>query len=372
MATEPVATVVIPTHDHASVLDLSVRSALEQTVQGVEVMVVGDGVDDDTRDVMAELCREDRRVQFLDLPKGPHHGEVHRDRAVKEASADVVCYLCDDDLLLPEHVADMVSLLHRADLAQCMNGYIGEDTRWHAILGDLAEPACRAWVLKPDRNFVSLTGTAHTKAAYERLPHGWRTTPSGRWPDHYMWQQFLSQDWVRAVTGTRVTVLQLPSHLANRDGWEPGRRRAELSSWRALLTTPAGRARFDDETRGELMRAACVHHLLREALTERVVATERVLSILKGEIVAVRAAHAANLVTTRAAVKGALALATAARAETRVEAEHRRHAEEEREAAETTLQAVQSTRAWRWRSALLRVPPVRLAARLTIGHRTEH
>lgn len=350
-----VATVVIPTHDHAAVLDLSVRSALEQTVDGVEVMVVGDGVGDDTRDVMAELCRKDRRLRFLDLPKGPHHGETHRARAVEEAAGGVVCYLSDDDLLLPEHVADMVSLLRRADMAQCMNGFVGEDGRWHAILGNLADPACRAWVLKPDRNFVSLTGTAHTKAAYERLPHGWRTTPSGHWPDHYMWQQFLSQDWVRAITGTRVTALQFPSHLADRDGWAPERRRAELVFWRDLLGSPEGRARFDDETRGELLRAACVHHHLREDLTERVGVAEWARTTLEEALVRARVDHAADL--------------AAARADTDAEATRRQHAEEARQAAEATLRAVRSTRTWRWRNALLRIPPVRFAARHTAGRR---
>ena len=371
MANDPVATVVIPTHDHAAVLDLSVRSALEQTVEGIEVMVVGDGVGDDTRDVMVELCREDRRVRFLDLPKGPHHGEIHRARAVGEASSGVLCYLCDDDLLLPEHVAEMVSLLRRADLAQCMNGYIGEDTRFHAILGDLADPACRAWVLKPDCNFVSLTGTAHTKAAYQRLPYGWRTTPSGRWPDHYMWEQFLSQDWVRAVTSTRVTALQFPSHEANRDAWAPARRRSELISWRELLSSPGGRARFDDETRGELMRAAWVHHHLREVLTERVKVTELALSSLEEELLRARAVHAAELEAAEAATARALTEVAAVRAEAGAEAARRQRSEEAREAAEEALGAVQSTRTWRCRDALLRIPPFRLAARLTGGHRTK-
>ena len=160
----------MPTHDHAATLDLAVRSALEQTVAEIEVVVIGDGVGDDTRAVVDGLRREDPRVRFLDFPKGPNHGEIHRGAAIEETSAEIVCYLCDDDLLLPEHVESMADLLADADLANSQNGCLGADGSWHPYLSDLASPQCRDWLLRPDRNSVSLTGTAHTVAAYRRLP----------------------------------------------------------------------------------------------------------------------------------------------------------------------------------------------------------
>jgi hypothetical protein len=240
--TRPLAAVLIPTHDHAATLDLAVRSALEQTVEEIEVLIVGDGVGDDVRAVASGLLREDERVRFLDLPKGPNHGEVHRGTAIEGTEAEIVCYLCDDDLLLPEHVESMRELLGEADLAHSQNGFFDPDGAWHHIFADLAAPACREWVLQPGQNVIALTGTAHTAAAYRRLPHGWRTTPEGHWPDHYMWQQFLAQPWVRAATAPRVTALQFPTHLGGREEWSPARRRAELEGWRADLARPEGRA----------------------------------------------------------------------------------------------------------------------------------
>ena len=69
------ATVVIPTHDHGRTLLRSVPSALAQTVSELEVFVVGDGVPDVTRELMAELVAADERVRFFDNPKGERHGE---------------------------------------------------------------------------------------------------------------------------------------------------------------------------------------------------------------------------------------------------------------------------------------------------------
>jgi hypothetical protein len=265
-AARPLAAVLIPTHDHAATLDLAVRSALEQTVAEIEVLIVGDGASEEVRAVASDLLREDERVRFLDLPKGPNHGEVHRGTAIESTEAEIVCYLCDDDLLLPEHVESMRELLEGADLAHSQNGFFDPEGTWHHIFADLSTPACREWVLQPGNNVVSLTGTAHTIAAYRRLPHGWRTTPPGQWPDHYMWQQFLAQPWVRAATAPRVTALQFPTHLGGREEWAPARRRAELESWRESLARPEGRALLERAIGAAVRDQATAEWLRRDEL----------------------------------------------------------------------------------------------------------
>jgi hypothetical protein len=271
---DPLAAIVVPTHDHAATLDLAVRSALDQTVEKIEVIVVGDGVGDDTREVVSKLADEDPRLRFMDFPKGPHHGEIHRGRAVDATTAKIVCYLCDDDLLLSDHVESMSELLVEADFAHSQNGHLDSDGSWHPYLADLSSPAFRTWLLRPGNNAVSLTGTAHTVAAYERLPHGWRTTPPGNWADHYMWQQFLAEPWVRAVTATRVTALQFPSHLEGRGEWRPERRRAELEAWRTTLAGGEGRNRFEAAVRRAVMDQATEQWALREHFEVALAASE--------------------------------------------------------------------------------------------------
>ena len=102
------ATILIPTYRHAALLPYAVRSALAQEDASIELFVVGDGVEDDTRAAL-EPFLSDRRVRFFDLPKGERHGELNRHAALAEASGRIVCYLSDDDLLLPGHVATMLA-----------------------------------------------------------------------------------------------------------------------------------------------------------------------------------------------------------------------------------------------------------------------
>lgn len=253
----PEATILIPTHDHGPTLLRSVPTALAQTVENVEVFIVGDGVPDETRDVVADLRREDRRVRFFDNPKGPHRGEVHRHTALAEARGRIVCYLTDDDLWLPDHVATMRELLSRADFAHALPIRVEADGTLAGWTGDLSLSFFRHLILS-GTNFIPLPCGTHTLEMYRKLPHGWRTTPSPGYTDLYMWQQFLAQPECRAVSGTRLTVL----YFHERAGRSMKERLAELDRWVALIADPDRRARMEQQLIDVLARDRA--HLLAE------------------------------------------------------------------------------------------------------------
>src|SRR5256885_5428375 len=110
----------------------------------LEVFVIGDGVPDVTRELMAELAAADQRVRFFDHPKGPRHGERYRHAALHEARGEIVCYLCDDDLWLPGHVEHLRELLHESDFAHSLPFWIDPDGVVHPLRVDLSLPHFRA------------------------------------------------------------------------------------------------------------------------------------------------------------------------------------------------------------------------------------
>jgi hypothetical protein len=228
------ATVLIPTFDHGPTLRHSVGSVLSQSVADLEVFIVGDGVSDEVRRFIRELVRTDGRIRFFDNPKGPSRGEVHRHRALSEARGEIVCYLSDDDLWLPDHVATMRELLRDADFANTLPLSRRPDGSLSGWTVDLGLPHFRELLLSGE-NRVPLSCAAHTAAMYRRLPHGWRTTPEGP-TDLFMWQQFLSDPACRAVSGTRPTAIVFPS--SERKRWTPEERARELASWSARLARP--------------------------------------------------------------------------------------------------------------------------------------
>ena len=255
--------IVIPTHDHARLLQFSVRSAQEQSIDDLRIIIVGDGIGDDTRDAVSELMRSDDRIVLHDLPKaGGRTGEAHRNPIVGASTATYVTYLCDDDLFFPDHVETMIELLREADLA------VPPETR---LLRD-GSISRSAWSLGDDSGrrraldgigLFSLTGLSHTMEAYRRLPFGWRETPVGLASDQYMIMQFLEQDWCRCALADMTTTVHLPTF--DRREMTNDERFLELRRVASSMFDDGGWAEFRHRAAEDLRRQALAYFHLASA-----------------------------------------------------------------------------------------------------------
>lgn len=239
-----VATVLIPTWRGSATIGGALASARNQTISDIEILVVGDGIDEETRSVIAEHIASDARVRLLDLPKGENRGERNRHLGVLEASAPCIFYLADDDLLLPRHVENLLPLLERAFLAQSANAFVDDDNRIRLWPTDLSDPRWVAWhLLDPPRNRVSITGTAHTVESYRRLERGWDVDPAVPWTDLALWRQFFTLPDFVGATHPEVTTLQFPaSGLAARD---PDGALTRFAAWQDLVEQPTAQEQLN-------------------------------------------------------------------------------------------------------------------------------
>lgn len=235
------ASILIPTYRHVPLLPYAIESALDQDGATVEVLVVGDGVEDATREVVTRFA-DDPRVRFFDFPKGPRRGEAHRHQVLQEARGRIVSYLSDDDLLLRDHVAVMRGLLEHADFAHSATAWLEPDGTLSHHPWDVSQRAF-AEVMRSGPNAIGLTATSHTLDAYRRLPYGWRTTPEGMPTDRYMWLQWLDQPWFRGVGSRSLTHLQFPDPR-----WQvlsETERAAVLAEWLERSRRPGFREEID-------------------------------------------------------------------------------------------------------------------------------
>lgn len=233
----PLATVLIPTFNHGSTIRYALETALWQSVP-VEVFVIGDGVPAASRASLRTLTQADGRIRFFDHPKHRRRGEPYRHAALQEARGRIVCYLCDRDLWLPDHVERMLGLLERADFAHSLSLHIRPDGDTLFFPCDLASPVDRERMLR-EENRVAFSCAAHTLEMYRRLPQGWDTTPAGKWTDWHMFQKFLAHPACRCASGTYPSALTFPS--PPRIDWNEAQRLAELAAWRARIDTAAQR-----------------------------------------------------------------------------------------------------------------------------------
>jgi glycosyltransferase involved in cell wall biosynthesis len=231
------ATVLIPTHEHVEPLRLAVASVQQQNLQDFELFIVGDGVTDATRAVVAELSATDGRIRFFDFPKGPRKGEIHRHQALQYAQGRIVAYLGDDDYWMPNHLEVLDAALIDADFAHTLQ--VGIDGKGQIVVlpADLQNPAFRNQMLTELFNRFDFTFAGHTLAAYRRLPHGWRTTPPEfPWTDLYMWRQFLAEPWCRAKSAMVPTAIN--TWTSHRPHLNDRERADDLAYWRAQSAAP--------------------------------------------------------------------------------------------------------------------------------------
>jgi GalNAc5-diNAcBac-PP-undecaprenol beta-1,3-glucosyltransferase len=269
MISMPSVTVVCPTFDHGPTLQYSLASALDQTVEDIELFVVGDGVPDVTREIVGELAHGDERVRFFANPKGERRGERHRHLAIAEARGRLVLYLSDDDLWLPHHVETLVAALGEADWAHTISAWLLPDGQMGVNIVDLADTFYRDWMFSDDHPpSPGLSQSGHTRTLYDALPAGWNPAPLALPTDVHMWRQILAIDWVRPRSVPAFTAISFPS--PPRAGWSAEQRADELGRWAARLAQPDGRRALEAQVLATFAQRAAWEEkhaaLKREAL----------------------------------------------------------------------------------------------------------
>jgi glycosyltransferase involved in cell wall biosynthesis len=113
----PRFSVIIPVHNKARHVAAAVASALAQSHEAYEVIVIDDASTDGSGDILARL--DDPRLVKLarDVP-GPG-GYAARNLGIERAKGDWIAFLDADDLWAPDHLAGLAEAIARHPEAGC-------------------------------------------------------------------------------------------------------------------------------------------------------------------------------------------------------------------------------------------------------------
>lgn len=201
------------TGDRGPLLPFSIGSVQRQSIEDIEIFVIGDGVNDQTRRTIESIVSDDPRVRFFDHPKHERRGEIYRHEALKSARGKIACYLCDRDLMLSNHVGQLLDVLSDADFAHSLSVRKARDGGFRIReLRDLTRPEYR----DAHKVLMPLSMVGHTMSFYRGLPFGWRTTPPDIATDEYMWRQFLDHP------ECQVAFVPIPTIIYLKRGDHPG------------------------------------------------------------------------------------------------------------------------------------------------------
>lgn len=128
-ASAPLVSVVISTHNRAQYLRESIFSALYQTVQDLEVVVVDDGSTDHTREIVESIG--DARVRYFYQEQAGI--SAARNRGARESRGHYTAVLDDDDLMLPDRLE-----IQLAAIGSGVHGCVGNFVNFDDATGELA------------------------------------------------------------------------------------------------------------------------------------------------------------------------------------------------------------------------------------------
>ena len=191
---QALVSIIIPTYRRPRECRAAVESALAQTWRPIEVVVVSDGRDDVTRQAVATA---DSRVVYVELPenRGP---AAARNAGVTASHGEWLCFLDDDDVMLPGKVEAQMRFADPGSPLQmvaCRLTYRhdGRDDVWpERPIGadeDLADYILRRPSLLGRPGIVAIQSLLVHRSVVERLPFSSHS-------DHEDWS-WLLEAWHR-------------------------------------------------------------------------------------------------------------------------------------------------------------------------------
>lgn len=167
----PLVTAIIPSYNHAKWIGNAIESVLNQTYKNIELIIVDDGSNDNSKDVIAKYTSDSRiRAIFKEKNKGQGHSF---NLALDIANGKYIQILPSDDWYLPEKTALQVQ--HFESLPESVGLVYGRGQRYFENTGETKSvvlPMYKGNVLKKiisNGNFVYPASPMIRKSVFENI-----------------------------------------------------------------------------------------------------------------------------------------------------------------------------------------------------------
>lgn len=229
--------VLLPIHRPPALLKYAVASIMQQTEQDFQLHIIGDGAPDATTQELLALARNDRRITSHVCAKGERNGEAHRDPVIRDAEADFVCQIADDDMWFPNHLSEIEHLLSEFEFGHTLQVEAAPGARVRPLLGDISDPETASRMVEERFNIFGPTASGYRKTAYLKLEKGWSPAPTDIWTDLHMWRKFLSHGAIKC--GTRFSFTHLHVSAPSHAEMTIDEREAINKDWSRIISNPA-------------------------------------------------------------------------------------------------------------------------------------
>lgn len=127
ISAQPLVSCIIPTKDRPGLVVRAVKSAFGQLHKNIEVIVIDDSTNDDTRKV---LSSSGLQIKYIKNEKS--RGACYsRNVGLYEAKGDFIAFLDDDDAWIPEKTTVQLKLLKTHPIAGCNHVTTIDEKRYY-------------------------------------------------------------------------------------------------------------------------------------------------------------------------------------------------------------------------------------------------
>lgn len=126
MIDRPLVSIIIPVYNGAAYVSEAIRSALGQTYQHIEVIVIDDGSTDGTGRIVQAFCADSRLKYFFQENRGLAGA---RNAGIQKSGGEYVSFLDADDTYYPDKIEHMLGWRHednRASVYCCISDIVFE------------------------------------------------------------------------------------------------------------------------------------------------------------------------------------------------------------------------------------------------------
>ena len=120
--------VITPTYNSAFFIEECIASVSSQTYENFEHIIIDDGSNDGTTDLVKQLAKNDERIRLIEL--GNNAGAaIARNKGIAEAKGRFIAFLDSDDLWVPEKLQKQIAFMTENEIAFCYANYIVIDEK---------------------------------------------------------------------------------------------------------------------------------------------------------------------------------------------------------------------------------------------------
>ena len=118
----PLISIIIPAFNAEKYIGRAIASALRQTYNNIEIVVVNDGSTDQTEKLVLDICAVEKKVRLISTPNG---GVSHaRNVGIDNSTGEYISFLDADDELIDDGIMKMYTCLTAYDADICTAKYV--------------------------------------------------------------------------------------------------------------------------------------------------------------------------------------------------------------------------------------------------------